>query len=80
METLALDEPAGCEVCGADLEWIECWQCLGDGGFDLYEEDPIFYAPGDRESCDECGGQGGWLGCTMKHDSASCRETESHNG
>lgn len=62
-------EPPCCEVCGADLEWTECWQCLGDGGFDLYEEDPLVYAPGQTESCDECVGKGGWMACPMTHES-----------
>jgi hypothetical protein len=58
-----------CEVCGSELEWIECWKCLGDAEFDLYEEDPLAYAPGQTEKCDECDGEGGWLGCCAKHDS-----------
>lgn len=69
-------EPQSCEVCGAELTWIECWKCLGNGEFDLYEDDPIYYEPGEVETCDECGGDGGWLGCEMKH-SADCASEKS---
>jgi hypothetical protein len=64
-----------CETCGTELTWIECWQCFGHGDFDLYEEDPLLYAPGQTAACDECNGEGGWLGCEMQHSSAS-REQE----
>ena len=60
-------DPPVCLTCGADLTWISCWKCLGDGDFDLYEEDPNFYEPGESEACDECGGDGGWMGCEMSH-------------
>ena len=53
----------GCQTCGDEPEWIECWQCFGYGDFDLYEEDPILYAPGQTAACDECNGEGGWLIC-----------------
>lgn len=63
--------PPACVICGTELEWFECWQCLGDGDFDLYEDDPLSYAPGQRECCDECGGSGGWMGCPMQHAGAT---------
>lgn len=56
-----------CKTCGAELTWIECWKCGGEAEFDLYEEDPLAYAPRQTETCDECGGVGGWLGCEMNH-------------
>lgn len=62
-EEFEMQEPACCESCGLELEWTECWKCLGDAEFDLYEEDPLAYAPGQTETCDECGGEGGWLAC-----------------
>jgi hypothetical protein len=36
----------------------ECWHCEGDGFVDGYEEDPIFFAPGEFERCASCGGTG----------------------
>lgn len=41
-------------------EWVDCWQCGGDGEFDLYEEDPTAHVPGEVEPCEECHGRGGW--------------------
>jgi hypothetical protein len=31
-----------------------------DGYFDGYEEDPVFYEPGDVIACSVCHGTGGW--------------------
>ena len=53
-----------CDICGADLEWIDCPVCGGVGGWDCWEEDPINYSPGeDWERCEACDGEGGWLEC-----------------
>jgi hypothetical protein len=58
------DERNCCPKCGNDMEWADCWMIdCEEGTYDLYEEDPIFYSPGDRASCTECGGKGGWLYC-----------------
>lgn len=47
------EEPERCKVCGSELEWVECWLCLGT---DDPEDD------GESE-CGECGGAGGFLEC-----------------
>jgi len=47
-----------CEECGADMEGDDCPNCYGEGEFDLYEDDPINYAPGETRTCEECGGTG----------------------
>lgn len=53
-----------CKKCGGDLEWIDCWQHdCEDGWYDLHDEDPINYEPGDRARCNECDGNGGWSVC-----------------
>jgi|KBSMisStaDraftv2_1062788.scaffolds.fasta_scaffold136889_6 hypothetical protein len=53
-----------CKKCGTELEWANCWQVgCEDGTYDLYEDDPIYYSPGQRASCEECDGKGGWLYC-----------------
>lgn len=44
-------------------EWVECWNCGGDGEFDGYEEDPLWYDEGETYPCDICRGNGGWLAC-----------------
>jgi hypothetical protein len=33
------DGPAPCPVCGADMEWTDCWLCWGRGGFHDCGED-----------------------------------------
>ena len=55
-----------CGLCGAELEWADCWQCGGAGGFtgdELMEDDPLWYTPSDFETCDICDGDGGYLVC-----------------
>ncbi len=61
------DEPdlAACPKCGSDdTDWEQCWNCHGEGGFDMHDDDPINYGPGEEtEACLECGGHGGYLIC-----------------
>lgn len=52
-----------CSACGAEMVWTDCWECHGEGGFDLYEEDPFYYDAGDTEPCGTCNGSGGYLEC-----------------
>jgi len=53
-----------CPKCGNEMDWEDCWMVdCEEGTYDLYEEDPIFYSPGDRAGCEECGGKGGWWYC-----------------
>lgn len=47
-----------CPKCGNEYEFVTCWNCDGEGQFDLYEEDPINESPGTFETCDECDGEG----------------------
>ena len=52
-----------CSICGAYLEWTDCWQGCQDGYVDEYDEDPINCDPGDMRKCGECNCRGGYLGC-----------------
>lgn len=55
-----------CEVegCGRDLDYELCWKCGGEGTTDdLHELDPLWYAPGTFETCDECRGYGSFSKC-----------------
>lgn len=52
-----------CAVCGYEMETEECYKCFGEGGRDLYEENPVEYAPGDWENCDACEGIGYYWQC-----------------
>ena len=36
----------------------DCHWCGGDGWIDGYEDDPLWYAPGELERCSSCGGTG----------------------
>lgn len=54
----------GCPVCGSDMFWERCTQVgCDDGWIDLYEDDPLWYDPGDVEACPICDGNAGWLIC-----------------
>jgi len=62
------DEPwYACARCGSsDIEFIDCEQCNGEGGFDgdrLMEEDPLWYEGVEWENCDDCHGAGGEWCC-----------------
>lgn len=35
-----------------------CWNCGGEGYFDLYDEDPLWYDEDEIEMCSECKGSG----------------------
>lgn len=61
------NEYSSCEDCGEDTQWEDCWSCGGEGGRgyedDLQYEDPLWYSPGDFETCDICEGKGGYYIC-----------------
>ena len=61
-EALQLDLCPRCKCCSQD--WIECWDCGGEGYHDdMWESDPLWYDQDDIETCDICDGKGGWKGC-----------------
>ena len=45
------------------MDWERCDACGGKGHFDVYELDPLWYNPGDAETCTQCAGDGGWWTC-----------------
>lgn len=49
-----------CRCCEMDTHWCNCPQCGGEGDFDGYDEDPMWYDPGDMVPCGYCNGRGGW--------------------
>lgn len=71
-----------CKHCLSEMEWQECWNCGGEGGRDydnhLQFEDPLWYSPGDFETCDVCEGKGGYYMCT--NDSCSKNDTVPQAG
>lgn len=36
----------------------DCFHCGGDGYIDGYEDDPLWFEPGEMERCASCGGTG----------------------
>lgn len=48
-----------CALCQNDLDWEHCDSCGGEGGHDGYEDDPLWYQPGDIVECGQCNGEGG---------------------
>ena len=63
-------ELACCPICHAEMEWVECWQCHGNGGFHDCGEDccPCLDKEEITVDCDECDGEGGYLACaSMPH-------------
>ena len=68
------DEDNFCRICGSSLVWEECPDCYGEGGHDLYEEDPNWYDPGEWEACPYCKGKGGFLICC--HDATHPQEKD----
>lgn len=50
-----------CQKCGHHTVTLCCNPCGGEGCTEpgeLYEEDPLWYDPGDIRTCDECRGHG----------------------
>lgn len=52
-----------CAACGYECEWEECYANCEDGYFDGYEEDPLWYDPGELVPCNECNARGGSFWC-----------------
>jgi hypothetical protein len=57
------DKIQTCPVCGCGLELENCWNGCDEGYFDGYDDDPLWYDPGDLILCSACGGRGGYLVC-----------------
>jgi len=63
-----------CPRCGGEMEWVECWNCGGDGvdGHDCGEDCCSCLEPEDNVRCDICKGRGGWYACD------GCTEAREH--
>lgn len=81
MEHSRIDSDPICPDCGAELVWEDCPDFCEDGAYDLYEENPIEYAPGETAPCDTCDGRGGWWYCRprLALGFATCSETCTKN-
>lgn len=57
-------EYAECPKCGGDAMYYRCHEPgCEDGWYDMYEDNPNEYEPGDVEMCDICQGKGCWWVC-----------------
>lgn len=56
-------DPGECPKCGGFALHFKCWNGCDDGWFDMYDEDPLYYDPGDQEPCDVCDGKGSYWVC-----------------
>lgn len=55
-----------CPKCKAEMDWMDCDTCGGQGGFnndELMEDDPLWYEGVEWEQCETCLGDGGWWYC-----------------
>lgn len=50
-------------LCGALMNWVDCWDCSGEGYHELYDLDPLWYDEDDVEMCHTCRGEGGFWRC-----------------
>lgn len=74
---------ATCEICSQEMDWVSCWNCGGEGGFDgeyLMNSDPLWYDMDDWEDCDVCEGHGGRWMCFIDHDIARIFNKVMENG
>lgn len=61
-----------CAECGAEKEYVDCWNCGGEGltDHDCGEDTCCCLHPRDNVSCDICDGEGIYLVCPICHPGA----------
>jgi hypothetical protein len=52
-----------CPKCNSEMRSTSCYAFCQDGYFDGYEEDPLWYDPGDLIPCRECNATGYLVWC-----------------
>ncbi|MDD5207017.1 MAG: hypothetical protein PHS17_16450 [Desulfobacterales bacterium] len=59
-----------CPRCKCEMEWVECWNCGGEGvdGHDCGEDCCCCLDPEENVRCDICKGRGGWYACISRCD------------
>jgi hypothetical protein len=53
-----------CPHCKGEIHRKDCGNFCDDGSFDGYEEDPLWYSPGDTYPCSVCRGYGYFYWCS----------------
>ena len=56
--------PVECPQCGGYALHYRCSMCGGEGEFNLFDDNPNEYEPGDVETCEVCKGDGEWTICS----------------
>ena len=52
-------EDCSCPKCARDtVHYRRRGECGGDGEHEAYDDDPMWYEPGDTETCETCMGKG----------------------
>lgn len=54
-----------CARCGSSCDWVECWDCGGDGvcDHDCGDDTCCCLHPEPNVACSTCRGRGGWQSC-----------------
>ena len=57
--------PPSCPIHKSELEWIDCWDCGGDGftHHECGEDTCACLEPENNVICDTCGNECGWYKC-----------------
>lgn len=71
--------PSYCPVCGADMEWVDCWYGCDEGYFhDCGEDCCCCLEPEPNQPCPECHGVGRHLECSaLPHTDEQLREHDA---
>ena len=75
------DEEAQFCKCGTELEWAQCTECGGEGGWFAYERDydPLWDDPDGWIACELCRGEGRWLECPNAERHQKAQEDEARD-
>ena len=58
------DGAVTCVLCHCEMDGDLCDSCCGDGFYDGYDDDPLWYDQGELVTCENCGGRGMlWFCC-----------------
>ncbi len=55
-----MGEDEFCPMCGSEKDWVDCFDCGGDGDINVYDGDLL---EDTYETCMTCDGHGGWYVC-----------------
>lgn len=61
------DFPPACKECATELDWEECWDCVGEGvtHHECGDDTCACLIPEDNVICQTCSGENGWYRCPI---------------